>query len=405
MKTYKYTARTAASTEVDGIIEAATVDEAVGKLKEGGMIVERIEESGGEHDIDLRMGGRKTKENALAIMCNQFAIILQAGMPIVRTLQLVSDQTQDKTLKKILGDVADDVSAGYGLADSFAKHGEGLPTTFVETVRAGEDSGNLDVVFRRMSDYYEKTSKTKSKVKSSMVYPGFVVGVAIVVIAVINIFAIPTFKTTFVSMNIEMPAITQFMIAGSDFWANNTLWVILVILALIIAVKFAKKNEDFHLKWSRLGVRLPIVGHIARMNAASQYSGTMSVMMGAGLSVVASVEVTAKSIDNYWVAQQLESTLPDLEAGKTLAAALGKTEAFPELVTEMTGVGEQTGSLEHTLGVLSEYYDNEVEVATARTLSILEPVIIIVLAVVVCVILLAVYLPVFSLYGGMGSSI
>lgn len=403
MKTFKYQARTESGSSIDGITEANTQEEAVSVLKDSGLIVESIEKTGGDHDIDLRLGGQKTKEKSLAIMCNQFAIILQAGMPIVRTLQLVANQTEDKTLKKILDDVADDVSAGYSLADSFTKHGSGLPTTFVETVRAGETSGNLDVMFRRLSEYYEKSSKTKSKVKNSMIYPCFVIGVAVVVIVIIMVFAVPVFSSTFASMGIQLPWITQFMIDSSAFWVHDWWIVAIVVLALVIAVKFAKKNENFRLKWSRIGVRVPVVGRINLMNAASQYAGTMGVMMEAGLTVVNAVGVAAKSMSNYWMSHALASTRVDLEAGKPLAMCLAKTEVFPELVVEMTAVGEQTGSLEHTLSVLSEYYDNEVEASSTRALSILEPMIIVILAVVVCGILLAVYLPVFSLYGGMGS--
>ena len=403
MKTFNYKARTEAGGAVTGVAEANTRDEAILNLKDAGLIVESIAEAGGEHDIDLRLGGRKTKEKSLAIMCNQFAIILTAGMPIVRTLQLVANQTEDKSLKVILNDVADEVSAGYSLADSFAKHGTGLPTTFIETVRAGEASGSLDVVFRRLSEFYEKSSKTKSKVKSAMIYPSFVIGIAIVVIAIIMLFAVPTFTSTFASMGVQLPWITQFMIDSSAFWTHNILFIIGLVIVLIIAVKVAKRNDEFRLKWSRIGVRLPVLGRISLMNAASQYSGTMGVMMEAGLSVINAVSVTARSMSNYYMGHELASTQADLESGKPLATCLAKIGIFPELVTEMTGVGEQTGSLEHTLSVLSEYYDNEVETASARALSILEPLIIVILAVIVCGILLAVYLPMFSLYGSFGS--
>lgn len=405
MKTFAYTARSGAGSEVKGVLEANTQEEAIAGLKGDGLIVTSISESGGAHDVDLRIGGKKAKEKSLAIMCNQFAIILKAGLPIVRALQLVAEQTDDKTLKVILKNVADEAAAGYSLAESFEKHGEGLPTTFIETVRAGEQSGNLDVVFQRLSTYYERSSKAKSKVKSAMIYPCFVMGVAVAVIIIIMVFAVPTFESTFLSMGVELPWPTQFLIASSNFWSHNIFIVALVVVAIVLAIKFAKrKNDDFRLWWSSLGVRIPVIGRINLMSAASQYAGTMAVMMEAGLSVVKAVEVTAKSISNYWMASALASIQPDLEAGKTLAESLSKTKAYPDLVCEMTGVGEQTGSLDGTLSVLSEYYDNEVETATARSLSIMEPVLIVILAVIVCLILLAVYLPVFNIYGGITST-
>lgn len=403
MKTYKYSVRSKGGAGIEGLVEANTEDEAVRYLKDGGLIVESIEPTGDRARIDLRLTGRRAKEKSLSVVCTQFGIILGAGMPIVRSLELVAQQTEDRVLKSILQDVADDVSAGYGLADSFFKHGRGLPSTFVEGVRAGEESGSLDIVFRRLGDYYGKMSKTRSKVKSSMVYPCFVLVVAAVVIVIIMAFAVPVFKTTFAQMGVNLPWITRFVVDSSDFLLGNMVFIVGAIAAVFIAVKIALKNETFRLKWSRIGVSLPIIGHINLMGAAGQYAGTMGVMMEAGLPVVEAVGVTARSMSNYYMSHALASTQVDLEAGKPLAVCLGKTKAFPDLVQEMTGVGEQTGSLTRTLSVLAAYFDNEAELASSRALSILEPLVIVLLAVVVCGILLAVYLPIFSLYGNAGS--
>jgi type IV pilus assembly protein PilC len=404
MKKFKYVARTEAGAQVKGVSEANTQAEAISSLRADGLVVESVQETDSTKDIQLNLGSKRIKEKTLGIMCGQFATILQSGLPIVRTLKLVSEQTEDKLLKNILSNVSDDVAAGYGLAGSFEKHGEELPATFIESVRAGEASGNLDVVFNRLSTYYQKTSRTKAKVKSAMIYPIFVLVVAVVVIAIIMIFAIPTFKSTFTSMGESLPWVTQFMIDSSDFWSNNALYIVIIIGAAVLAVKyFKKRNDNFHLKWSEWGTKIPIIGRINVMSAASQYASTMSVMLAAGLSVVRAVEATANTLSNYWLAQKLDGTRGNLESGKPLAESLDKTGAYPQLVVEMTGVGEDTGTLEHTLEVLADYYDNEVATATERALSIMEPTIIVILAVVVCFILLAVYLPIFSIYGGITS--
>ncbi len=402
MKAYKYTARSSYGAKVDGVIEANTKDEAIAILKDDGMIVHSIEASGGEHDIDLRLGGKKTKEKTLAVMCNQFGIILDAGLPIVRTLELVAGQTEDKSLKAILGEVANEVAAGYELADSFIKYGPNLPTTFIESIRAGEQSGNLSLVFQRLADFYRKSSETKGKVKSALMYPAFVMVVAVIVVGVIMIFAVPTFKTTFEGMGTEMPLPTQILIGMSDF-LSKFWWVILLIGGAIFGgIQLAKKkNEAFHLKWSEIGTKLPVMGKINTMGSSSQYASTMAVMMEAGLSTPRAVEVTSRTLANYYMGYKLSSIVPDLEAGKPLAECMAGTEAFPRLVTEMTGVGEQTGELEHTLQVVSDYYDFETQEATSRAIALIEPAIIVVLAAVVCLVLLAVYLPMFSIYGAM----
>lgn len=409
MKTFNYTARSDAGGQVAGVAEANNRDEAVRQLRDSGLIVERISEIGGaSRDIDLKLGARKAKEKSLAIVCNQFAILLQAGLPIVRTLQLIADQTEDKTLKQVLYDAADDVAAGYSLADSLEKHGDGLPTTFVESIRAGEESGSLETVFRRLKDYYEKTSRTKAKVKSAMVYPTFVMVIAVLVVAIIMIFAVPVFRSTFDSMGTDLPAVTQFVIDSSDFWVHWWWLVLMIIIIASIGVNVGKRSSDaFRLAWSKLGVmlpfgniRTPVIGRINLMNSASEYAGTMSVMMSAGLPIVKAVGVTARSMNNYFMGHSLESTMPELEAGRPLASCLQREATLPNLAIEMTAVGEQTGSLESTMEVIAEYYDNEVETATGRAMSVLEPIIIVVLAVIVFVLLLSVYLPMFTMYGG-----
>ena len=403
MKTFSYTARALeGGGEITGIAEANTQAEAMRQLRDNGLIVVRIAETtDSKRDLDLRLGGGKTKEKTLSIMCDQFAILLHAGLPITRTIQLIAKQTEDKTLAKILKEVGDDVAAGYSLANSFAKHGDNLPATFTETVRAGEESGSLETVFRRLSEYYEKSSRAKAKVKSAMIYPTFVIVIAVLVVIIIMVFAVPVFSSTFESMGQDMPAITQFVIASSAFWVNWWWLVALIVVAAIIGVKLAKKNDAFHLKWSKLGIRVPVIGRINLMSAASQYAGTMSVMMMAGLPIVKAVGVTARSMTNYYMGQSLESTMPDLEAGKSLATCLNEKGTMPELSIEMTAVGEQTGALEGTMQVISDYYDNEVETSTARAMSILEPVVIVVLALIVFALLLSVYLPLFSMYGSM----
>ena len=403
MKTFNYTARSDNGNMVEGVAEANTRDEAVSQLRESGLIVVQLDEvSDSKKDIDLKLGVKKAKEKALSVTCNQFAILLKAGLPMTRTIELIAHQTEDKTLAQILEEAASDVAAGYSLASSLEKNGQGLPTTFIESIRAGEESGSLETVFERLSTYYEKTSRTKAKVKSAMIYPTFVMIIAVIVVAIIMIFAVPVFKDSFASLGEELPAITQFVIDASNFFTNWWWLLVVIAIGLFILVKvLKKKSEAFRLKWSELGIKLPVIGRINLMSAASEYAGTMSVMMSAGLPIVRAVGVTARSMTNYFMAHSLENTLPELEAGKTLATALRAENTLPELAIEMTSVGEQTGALEGTLNVISEYYDNEVETATSRAMSLLEPMIIVVLAGIVFVLLLSVYLPMFSMYGSM----
>lgn len=399
MKAFNYKARTDTGAPIDGVIEANTSEEAVEKLRESGLIVEEVKQASAAGGADLRLGSSRTRDKELSVMCNQFAIILQAGMPIVRTLELVAGQTADKRLKNVLGEVASDVSAGYGLADSFAKHGSDLPSTFIESIRAGESSGTLEQVFSRMGAYYERTSKSKAKAKSALIYPAFVCGLAVVVVAVIMAFAVPAFARTFESLDIELPFITRLLIDSSNWWAAWFPIIVVIVAAALIAIQLGKRSPAFRETWSRLGLSVPVLGKINEANGAQQYASTMSMMMSAGMPVTDAINVTSRSMSNAYMASQLASTQMDVEAGKPLATSLGKTGAFPELVVEMTGIGEQTGSLENTLEVMADYYADEIDTTSTRALSLLEPIIIVVLAVLVCGILLAVYLPMFTMYG------
>lgn len=403
MKTFKYIARSEQGNRIEGVAEANAADEAIAQLRNEGLIVEKLEEVGDSIlNMDLNIGGGKAKEKSLAMTCNQFSILLKAGLPIARTLNLIANQTEDKTLAKILKDAADDVSAGYSIASSFEKNGNALPVTFIESVRAGEDSGALETVFARLSKYYDKITKTKAKVRSALIYPSFVMALAVVVVAIIMIFAVPLFTTTFEGMGVELPLPTRLVIGASNFLTRWWWLLAIIIIGIIMGLKFALKNDDFRLQWSKWQTLIPVLGKVTVMGAASEYAGTMSVMMAAGLPIVRAVGVTGRAMTNYYMGHSLLNTLPALEAGRTLASAMAEEDVFPALCIEMTAVGEQTGSLETTLDVISEYYDEEVEAATNNALALLEPMIIVFLGIMVFILLLAVYMPMFSMYGDGG---
>lgn len=380
-------------------MRANTREEAIARIKADGMIVTKVEEVTKTGDVGAMLSDRRIKDTPISLMCSQFAIVLKSGLPIVRAIRSVADQTDNRALATTLSNVADDVESGLGLADSFAKYGSKLPPTFIESVRAGENSGDLEHVFERLADYYRKMAKTRSKVRSALIYPTFVLVVAVVVVAIIMVFAVPTFKTTFADMGVELPWPTLAMIAVSDFFVAYW-WVLLaVVAAAVVAVKVLKRtNESFRLKWAQMGLKVPVFGKINFMNVSAQYAATMSTMLSAGVSVITAVDVTSRTLSNYAMSTALAGITRELKSGKTLASCLSQTQAFPEFVCQMTDMGEQTGTLEATLDVVADYYGNEVDARTDRALRLLEPIMIVVLAFIVLIILLAVYLPMFSLY-------
>jgi len=401
VETYKYKAISRDGAKVSGVVEAFDEYAAVARIKETCSVVTGIVrvQDRAEGQKDWTLG--KISEKSLAVMCSQFAIILSAGLPIVRTVELIADQTSDKALKRILQQAASDVAAGFGLAQSFENKGKNLPATFIETVRSGEESGTLDTAFEKLHAYYDKSSKLRGKVTAAMTYPLFTIVVAIAVIAVIMVKAVPTFVSSFASMGIALPAPTRALIAMSGFFTRY--WALLAMLVAggVIVWKFWGRTERGRLWQHRRKLKIPVLGKLNRMKAASQFANTMSTLLSAGLPMVRSVHITARVLDNYWIGSEISRQLPKLEEGKTLGSCLKSADVLPELLTEMAAVGEETGTMESTLDVIGVYYDNETELLSQRALSLLEPIVICILAAFVVFILLSVYLPMFSLYGNL----
>lgn len=404
MSTFKYRAISRDGAPVNGIIDAYDELEAVDQIKQSCTMVTAISEVRAKPRESRELfAPPKISHKALALLCSQFSIILTAGLPVVRSVELIRDQTADRSLRKLLGKVADDVSAGYGLAQSFEhKGGSLLPTTFIETVRSGEESGTLEASFQKLFRYYDKSSKVKAKVRSAMMYPAFLSVLAVIVIAIIMTVTMPTFTGMFRSMNIEMPALTRGLIALSVFFSKYWWLVLFAILLLIVAVKSYADTERGALRMARRQLRLPALGRVAQMKGASQLSNTMSTLLTSGLPMIRTVSITARVLDNRWLGQRLGALVPKLEEGRRFGECLRECGCFPELLCEMAAVGEETGSLDETLETIGAYYDSEVEVSTNRALSMLQPAITVVMGIVIGLIVIALYLPMFSMYAGIG---
>ncbi len=408
MITYRYKGMSSSGAQIEGVVEAFDEQDAVAKAKENCRVLVSVEPvaSGKMHDVmnadigDLLSGG-KIKPKALTLLCSQLAIELKAGLPLVSSLRLVAENEEDKKLKQILNDVSDDVHAGNGLADSFATRGPGLPRTFIETIRAGEESGKLDETFTRLQKYYENADAVGSKVASAMIYPAMLITVAVIVICVIMIFAVPVFEDSFGNMGNALPAPTAILIAISNFMVDYWLLLIAIILAIVFAIILYGKTDSGRHLYARLALTFPGIDGINKMNAASQFSSTLSTMLSAGLPMVSATKITAATAENLLISEDIEAAVNGVIEGNRLADGLKQSQWLPTLLLEMVTVGEETGKLEETLNVVSDYYTKEVDTAVKRALDILNPCITIVLAIIVVFILLSVYLPIFGMYGSM----
>lgn len=402
MITYKYEAISQSGVAITGIIKAIDKSDAIIKLKSECTIVNSLTEIKEKPSLFGRKGKTNIKDKSLSLMCRQFSIILSAGIPIMRSVELVANQMNDRGMKRLLNSVSEDVAAGMSMSDSFNLRGPDLPPTLIETLKAGEASGALEETFMKLSEFYSKKSKVKSKVISALTYPAFVIGVAVIVIGIIMVFAVPTFARVFEGMGIELPLATRIIIGLSEFFANWFWLVLLILLVLIVGLRFYTKSASGGVKMAKFMLKLPLVGKIQLMNASSQFANTLATLLTAGLPAAHALGITGKTLSNKFLSLSVMESLEDVEAGYRIGTSLERRKAFPDLLVEMTGVGEESGSMETTLEVIGDYYDNEVEVTTNRAISLLEPIIICVLAIFVIIVLLSVYLPMFSLYDSIG---
>ena len=401
MPAYHYEALHANGDVAEGVVEATSRDDAVAQIRKSYEIVLSLDEVK-QSVKDPFQKFRRLNWKSFALMCKQFSIILKAGMPLVQAVDLVASQVSDKVLKKMLMKVSEDIANGWSLAYSFSQEGMGfLPLTFVETIRAGEESGDLVKSFERMSTYYDRMTKTRAKAASAMVYPAFLMVVAAMVIIVIMTYAVPTFSATFASMGLKLPLPTRIVIAVSNFF-NKYLWIVVCIITLLgFLLRLYGNTTKGQVKFSRAKLAIPIIGKITVMTSASQFAHTMSAMLSAGMPILNALDIASRSVSNAHLSHQLQDIIPSVESGKSLGSCMRYCKDLPPMLVHMTTMGETTGTMEYTLEVQGEYYDNEVDTLSARALSLLEPIIICIMAVIVVCILASIYLPLFSLYGAM----
>lgn len=401
MTTYKYVAMSPDGAKVTGIVNAVDEFTAVEMIKAKCPVILEVKEVKEKKSIlDMEIGP-KYDAKALSIMCNQFAIVLSSGVTVDNCLTMIAQQTKDKRLKKMLLSSAEDVALGTSIALSFEKNYPGLPVTFIETIRAGEASGTLDKSFESLASFYEKSYGFTQKVKSAMSYPLFVMGVAVVVLIVIMAFVMPTFTSMFTELGGELPGITKALVGMTDFFQRYWLAILAIIILAIVGFKLYQKNENGRLKIAQLALKLPVFGNLNSLQAATEFSSNMATLLGAGLTISDALAVTSKVMSNYAISEEVKAMGEKIKTGAELGTVIKKSEYFPDVLKEMTAVGERTGEMEKTLQTISVYYSSEYNYAVTKAISKLEPAMLVFLALFAGFIVIALYLPMFTMYNMM----
>jgi type IV pilus assembly protein PilC len=353
-----------------------------------------------------KIGRERVKSKELALFTRQFSVMLDAGLPLVQCLEILGQQQENKAFQKVIFQTRSDVESGMTLADAMAKHPRVFEPLYSNMVAAGETGGILDIILQRLSTYLEKMVKLKGDVKSALIYPIAVVIISIVVISVIMIVVIPAFQNIFEGLlgpGEKLPMLTQIVVDTSHFMANY--WWLIAIVAFLIffGLKTYYKTESGHYRIDKIVLKLPIFGVIMKKIAISRFSRTLSTLLSSGVPILESLDITARTSGNMVVSEAIGKVRVGIEQGQTFVEPLKQTEIFPVMVSQMIGVGEQTGALDAMLSKIADFYEQEVDAAIANLLSLMEPAMIMFLGVTIGTIVIAMYLPLFMLVGKLAS--
>lgn len=403
MPTYVFKGRNKLNETVVGERVADNRDALRTLLRKEQVTLTSVKEKGREIGIPKLGGRKKVKAKALSIFTRQFSVMIDAGLPLVQCLDILGQQQENKYFQATLMQVRQDVEEGSTLAGAMARHPKVFDNLYTNMVEAGEAGGILDLILQRLSTFIEKIVKLKRDVISAMIYPVAVIGMAVAAIAVIMIVVIPQFQQIFLGLlgpGEQLPLPTRIVVGISDFLAGWGGLVILVsIIGIVVGLKFYYRTPGGRRTVDRVLLKIPIIGDILRKVAVARFSRTLSTLLSSGVPILQSLEITAKTSGNVVIEEAIMKVRTGVERGESFVDPLKATNVFPHMVAQMIGIGEQTGALDSMLGKIADFYEQEVDAAIANLLTLMEPLLIGFLGVTIGSIVIAMYMPLFTLIG------
>jgi len=394
MTTWNYSARTVNGEIHRDSVELPSRDDVVAYLRRQKLIPIAIREKPKELSFSIGSG---VKTRDIVLFTRQFATMVNAGLPLVQALDILQEQTDNKVLKTTIQEVLYDVESGHTLADALREHEGIFSALYVNMVEAGEAGGILDTILLRLATFMEQNDALARKVKGAMIYPAVVMVVAIAAIAILLLFVIPTFQTMFASFNATLPLPTRIVIGMSQALQHYGLWILAALVAGGFLFGRWIKTPGGRLTFDRTLLRVPILGSLARKAAVARFTRTLGTLLSAGVSILEGLEITARTAGNRVIHDAVMSSRDSIAGGRSISEPLQETSVFPPMVTQMIHVGEETGDLDGMLSKVADFYDDEVDVAVESLLKALEPAMIVVLGTIVGGMIVAMYLPIFSL--------
>lgn len=402
MPKFRYKAVHSSGTFQSGIIDASNEKTAANILHEKGYYTQEMSlmvEKEKKGDIEFSY---KIKTRDLAVFCNQFSVILKAGVPILKSIEIMGDQTENKKLKKVLIDVYSKIQKGSSVSEAFKDHSERFTELFIAMLESGEASGNLELVLHRMGISLTKDHKLAQKVKSAMIYPMILSIVAVLVVIMLLVVVVPTFASMYANSGTELPFLTRMMLGLGDFMSHNIFILALITASIVIVARIVLKIESVRYEFDRFKLKLPVFSKLLMQIITARYTQNMATLLSSGIALTQAIEITSKSLGNSYVSAKVFSLINEVKSGKGMAEPLEKLNIFSPMVVQMTKLGEESGTIDELLSQTSDFFEAEAEVATTRLTALIEPIIIVFLGGVVLLIILSILLPMIGMYSMIG---
>ncbi|HQR13504.1 MAG TPA: type II secretion system F family protein [Nitrospira sp.] len=399
MSTFAYVGRNRQGAVKKGELTAKTRDEAVDQLRKQQVVVTSLEEKSGGGKFKLSLGGGLTDKD-LVVFTRQFGTMINAGLPLIQCLDILSTQSENKVLRETVGDVKNSVEAGSTFSDALKRHPKVFDDLYVNMIHAGEVGGLLDTILTRLAKHIEKAMKLKGQIKSAMVYPTAIVGVAVVIISVLMVWVIPVFAQMFTEMSggkVGLPGPTQIVINVSNFFQSYWYAMFGAVAGTIFAIKRYYATVNGRVVIDKLLLKMPVVGDLIRKASVAKFTRTLGTLITSGVPLLEGLSICAKTSGNKVIEEALMNARVSISGGKTISEPLAKCNVFPKMVTHMIAVGESTGALDAMLGKIADFYEDEVDQAVETLTSLLEPIMMVVLGTIIGFIVVAMYLPIFTM--------
>jgi type IV pilus assembly protein PilC len=393
-----YKAISADGKTVQGTMEADTVEKFKAQLKQTGLfcLSYSLEEEAGKQ---LAFQSKIPLKD-LSIFCRQFSAMLNAGIGVVKCLDVLSQQTSSRTLKAVVERVMNDVRKGFSLHQAMSNQGSAFPFYLISSIESGEESGTLDSVMQRMSEYFEKQYKTRAKIRGALTYPIILAILCVCVVVGMLTFVVPQFLAMYTDQS-TLPGPTKVLISMSDFMLEKWWLVALVVAAVIGLIFLLKKSPSTRVSWDMGMLKLPVIGKMRRTIVTGKFAHTLSTLSSSGISMLVALEVVGRVIGNWAVSSCISIMIDDLKKGLSLSQSLRKFDIFPPMFKSMVAVGEESGQIDDLLSKTAAFYDDEADIALQKMVSMIEPLMIVIMAVIIGFIVIAMILPIYTMYQNM----